>query len=170
MNLQDIGAGKIIGSMIPEASDDIRLRIGNVMEAIGRVKIKEIDEEMERIGLTEAQVRVLLYILQNGGGFDREITARELEERFRVSNPTMSGILKRLEKKEFIERFPGSFDKRNKQIRIKGDREGLYRMIRNRTDQEKRIAFAGFTREELEKLLELLIRLYQNMENVGNEE
>ena len=114
--------------------------------------------DLAKVGLTSAQVQVLVYILRRSGR-EKEITAKELEDRFQVSNPTMSGILKRLEKKNFIERRPGSADKRNKQILIKGDAQQMRKMIEERIRQEKDRVFQGFTTEELERLLQLITKM-----------
>ena len=57
-----------------------------------RKKKMKIDMELEKIGLTVAQSQILFYIMLNSGGGEKEITARDLEQRFQVSNPTISGI------------------------------------------------------------------------------
>ena len=111
-----------------------------------------------------------MYILKEQKKQDREITARELEQRFRVSNPTMSGVLRRLEKKGFIERKPGSQDKRNKQIRIRENIDALHQMIHDRINVEGKRMFRGFTKEELAELARLSAKLLHNLEQDGEEE
>ena len=153
-----------------EAVDDIHMRIGITLGIIDKVMKARFDRELERAGLTVSQMEVLIYILKEQKKQDREITARELEQRFRVSNPTMSGILRRLEKKGFIERKPGSQDKRNKQIRIKENIDELYQMIQSRINVEKERLFRGFTREELAEMAKLSAKLLHNLEQDGKEE
>lgn len=153
-----------------DAVDDIRVRIAVTMGFIEKVMKNRFERELDRIGLTTAQVQVLIYILREQHKQDREITARELEQRFRVSNPTMSGILRRLEKKGVIERKPGSSDKRNKQIRIQADVEQLYMQVEQRVDQEKGRLFKGFTEEELEGLSKSLTKILHNLDQIGKEE
>ncbi len=153
-----------------DALDDIKVRIAVTMGFIEKVMKNRFDRELDRIGLTIAQVQVLIYILREQHKQDREITARELEQRFRVSNPTMSGILRRLEKKGIIERKPGSQDKRNKQIRIKADVEQLYMQVDQRVNQEKRRLFEGFTEDELEGLSKSLTKILHNLDQIGKEE
>lgn len=153
-----------------EAVDDIHMRIGITLGIIDKVMKTRFDRELERAGLTVSQMEVLIYILKEQKKQDREITARELEQRFRVSNPTMSGILRRLEKKGFIGRMPGSQDKRNKQIRIKENIDELYQLIQSRINVEKERLFREFTREELAELARLSAKLLHNLEQDGKEE
>lgn len=152
-----------------QAMDDEKIHIIAMMGFIGRLQKAKIDTELSRVGLTVAQVEVLLYLLGHSGK-GREITARELEQRFRVSNPTMSGILKRLEKKNIIERTQSSLDRRNKQICIKGDVNQLCRIVEDRIYLEKEKLFRDFTPEESTRLLQLLTKLLHNLEHDRNEE
>lgn len=154
---------------VAQRLEDTKLQIFATMGMLGKMQKNRFDEELEQVGLTAAQVQVLLYLLRNSGK-GREITAREIERRFHVSNPTVSGILKRLEKKGFIVRVPGSIDKRNKQIRIRGDVETFCRCIEERVQQEKEKVFYGFTPEELERLLQLITKLLHNLKKDRNEE
>lgn len=158
-----------IANISTDPMENTMLRIAAVAGLIGRMQKSRFDMTLDKVGLTAAQVQVLIYILRYSGS-GREITAKELENRFQVSNPTMSGILKRLEKKGFIERRQGRIDKRNKQILIKGDAQGLRRMIEERVEQEKKRVFGSFTQEELEMLLQLMTKLLHNLKINRNEE
>ncbi len=153
-----------------DAVDDVHMRIGITLGTIDKVMKAKFDRELERAGLTVSQMQVLMYILKEQKKQDREITARELEQRFRVSNPTMSGVLRRLEKKGFIERKPGSQDKRNKQIRIRENIDALHQMIHDRINVEGKRMFRGFTKEELAELARLSAKLLHNLEQDGEEE
>ncbi len=153
-----------------DAVDDVRVRIMATMGLIDKLMKNRFDRELERVGLTISQVQVLIYILREQRKKDREITAKELEQRFRVSNPTMSGILRRLEKKGFIERKTGSLDKRNKQICIKSDVEKLYRLVEDRVAQENERLFQGITKEELQCLAKCLTQILRNIDQDRKEE
>lgn len=173
MQAQDMEAGfglteaEIKG--ILESMKDSRVRIMMTLGMLSNIQKAKMNRELERVGLTTAQLQVLLYILHNKSD-EHELTAKELEQRFHVSNPTMSGILKRLEKKELIERRPGLTDKRNKQIRMKGDVIGFYSLIKGRLELEEKNVFRDFTEEEIERLLQLLTKLFYNLDNARNEE
>ena len=148
---------------------DTKFRIIAMMGLLNRKQKMKMDMELEKIGLTVAQAQILFYIMLNSGGGEKEITARDLEQRFQVSNPTISGILKRLEKKEFIERTPGTIDRRKQQIRIKGDFHYLRKNAEERMEAEKEKLFRDFTEEDLDKLSELLKKLLYNIEDRNEE-
>ena len=89
--------------------------------------------------------------------------SRDIEEAFQLSHPTVSGILTRLEKKEFIELYPDPADRRCKRIRVlpKGElcRETMDRTIR---DLEHQIV-KDFAPQEQELFHSLLLRAIENM-------
>ena len=88
--------------------------------------------------------------------------ARDIEQFFRLSHPTVSGILTRLEKKGFIEFFPDELDRRCKRIHVlpKGT-ECHQRIIDVIRENEKRMT-EGFTQEEQLQFSEFLDRVIQN--------
>jgi len=86
-----------------------------------------------------------------------------VEEEFHLSHPTVSGILSRLEKKDFIEFRPDEQDRRVKRIylRPKGIEyhERIHRVIQ---ENEQRIV-RDFTEEEQRQFAALLERAILNM-------
>ncbi|MBO5093045.1 MAG: MarR family transcriptional regulator [Lachnospiraceae bacterium] len=173
MQLQDMEVGfGLTNEEIEEAYgriNDTRLQIAMTLGMLDHIQKNKINRKLEKVGLTTTQLQVLIYILYNNANV-RELTAKELETRFRVSNPTMSGILKRLEKKGIIERAPGVRDKRSKQIRIKGEAPDFFSLIEERTKEEAKKMFRDFSDAELERLLQLLRKLLHNFDNTENEE
>ena len=89
--------------------------------------------------------------------------ARDIEEAFHLSHPTVSGILSRLEKKGFIEFRPDENDRRCKRIYIlpKGLElnETMHRTI---LDTEARLV-SDFTEEEKALFQTFLHRAIHNM-------
>ena len=89
--------------------------------------------------------------------------SRDIEEEFNLSHPTVSGLLSRLEKKDFIEFRPDETDRRCKRIRVlpKGElcRETMDRTIR---DLEHQIV-KDFAPQEQELFHSLLLRAIENM-------
>lgn len=89
--------------------------------------------------------------------------ARDIEEAFHLSHPTVSGLLSRLEKKGFIEFRPDEQDRRCKRICIlpKG-RELNDTMHQVMLEAEEKLVY-GFTDEEKELFAQFLIRSIGNM-------
>ena len=88
---------------------------------------------------------------------------RDIEEEFHLSHPTVSGLLQRLEKKEFIQLKADDHDRRCKRIHVlpKGRQcmDNMHQVIQN---NEKRLV-DGFTEEEQAKFAEFLNRAISNM-------
>ena len=64
-------------------------------------------------GLTAVQIRVLQIVAEKG-----HATPKDIASRMGVSQPTMSSLLDRLEKKELVERHPSKVDRRQVDIVI----------------------------------------------------
>jgi DNA-binding MarR family transcriptional regulator len=88
---------------------------------------------------------------------------RDIEEAFRLSHPTVSGLLSRLERKDFIVLRTDEADRRCKRIFIlpKG-RECLDTMYKTILANEERVV-KDFTEEEKELFARLLERAIGNM-------
>ena len=89
--------------------------------------------------------------------------SRDIEEEFKLSHPTVSGLLSRLEKKEFIQFRSDESDRRCKRIYLlpKGRdfTESIHRTIADTETQMVR----DFTEEEKELFFSLLNRAITNM-------
>ena len=90
--------------------------LGKRLIILHRAIIKKIDERAQKMELTASQLRVLGEISRLKALGVKEINQRDLENSFRVTHPTMTGIIQRLEKKGFVYCCPCSTDKRYKNI------------------------------------------------------
>lgn len=85
--------------------------------------IKQIHSELEKNSnnalrkddLTLAQISVLLTLSERE---ENQMEQKQLEKSMHIAQSTVTGIVKRLEQKGFIESFTSSEDKRIKMIRI----------------------------------------------------
>lgn len=112
-----------------------------------------------QVELTASQGPVLGYIAHRKS----PPCSRDIEEEFHLSHPTVSGLLSRLEKKDFIEFFPDETDRRCKRIRLlpKGREfiENIHRIIEETETQ----MVQDFTDEEKEQFYAFLCRAIHNM-------
>lgn len=109
--------------------------------------------------LTAAQGHIMGFITHR----ETAPCARDIEQAFQLSHPTVSGLLSRLEKKGFVEFREDPADRRCKRIYVlpKGLEleETMHRTIRE--SEEKLVQ--GFTEEEKAIFSDLLIRAIRNM-------
>ena len=114
---------------------------------------------LEAMELTSAQGRILGFLAHR----EEPPCPKDIEEEFQLTHPTVSGLLTRLEKKDFIELRPDPTDRRCKRVYIlpKGYEcaEMMHQTIRN---NEERLV-QGFTEEEKTVFAQLLTRAIDNM-------
>ncbi len=121
---------------------------------------QEMTENLEKMDLTASQGHLLAFVSHRG---DRPTYAKDVELSLRLSHPTVSGLLSRLEQKGFLTLETDSKDRRSKRIVLleKGKvcQERMCQMI---DEHEKRIV-QGFTPEEREQFQDLLQRAIKNL-------
>jgi DNA-binding MarR family transcriptional regulator len=114
---------------------------------------------LEAMELTSAQGRIMGFLAHR----KEPPCPKDIEEEFQLSHPTVSGLLSRLEKKDFIEILPDEQDRRCKRIclRPKGWEcmENMDQVIRS---NEIRLV-ADFTEEEQALFADFLKRAITNM-------
>lgn len=95
---------------------------------------------------------------------------KDIEEVFRLSHPTVSGLLSRLEKKGFLELRPDEADRRCKRVYLlpKG-KECIALMDRTLQENEERI-IQGFLPEEQAAFSAYLHRAIENMRKEPSQE
>ena len=89
--------------------------------------------------------------------------SRDIEEEFHLTHPTVSGLLSRLEKKDFIEFLPDETDRRCKRIYLRPKGRDFMETI-HRTIKETEVQMVqDFTEEEKEQFVAFLGRAITNM-------
>ena len=135
------------------------IHYGHMVRVLHCAVSQAMTEALGEMELTSAQGRVMGYLARR----KEPPCARDIEEEFNLSHPTVSGLLSRLEKKNFIAFRPDERDGRCKRIVIseKGLRchERMSQVIR---ENEQRIV-KGFSQEEREQFALLLTRAVKNM-------
>ena len=124
----------------------------------------DLDERNEEIQLTSMQVRILVFLIEHD---DREINPRDLEHYFRISKPTVTGVLKRLEEKGYLHYEPSGKDLRYKQIVLDDKAYQCAKQLHARFEAMERKLYQGLSDEELELTRSLLLRL---LDNISKEE
>lgn len=119
------------------------------------------------IDLTSAQLDVLICVAHGCGG---PVNQRDIEEELHLSNPTVTGILKRMERKGFITRAVGSRDRRYREVRLTEKCLRLGERLHPNAEMMVTRMFRGFTPGEFETLNRMLLRLLENCGRIWEEE
>ena len=117
------------------------------------------DEQLKQIDLTQSQADVIILLAHES---DKVFRQRDIEIALNYSNPTVTGLLNRLEQKGFIVRRVDPEDSRARIISLTNKAleiiEEIYQSIR-RTEQ---MLLDGFSEEEIQTLQPLMARIAKN--------
>ena len=113
--------------------------VGPMLGAAAQLFKQRVDENVERHGLTNAQSRVLLYLIHVKQG--TETNQRDLEKLLDVKAPTVNGIVGRMEEKGRL----------------------LEREVTEGMRAVEAQAIEGFAPQEREQLKGLLFRVMENL-------
>lgn len=128
----------------------------------GRVNTK-INKNLAEFNLTGVQHEILCFIDRNEK--EKDIFQKDIEKCLKLTNPTVTGIVKRLEEKEMIARYPSKEDARYKCLHVteKG-REVICKSFKFGSNNIEKQLIKGMTDEEVRILKDLLYRSLKNME------
>lgn len=138
-----------------------RMPLGFMFKQINTIYEKEFNNRLRKFGITSSQCVVLDYLF---GSSKEAVTQRDIEKALSLSNPTVTGILKRLEEKGFILSVSSNKDKRCKNIHLTEKAYDIQRwmdMVRKKLD--KMLTF-GMNKKEIEALEKMLSKVLYNIE------
>jgi len=154
----------IIDSMLSNGgvrvSNDIIYYVRLVHFALEREK----NIYFENQNLTSSQGDILLY-LAGAKWKQEEVNQKDIEEHFRLTNPTVTGLLNRLEDKGFVERVKSKKDGRNKLIFLTAQSESILREFKDHKHFIDDRLFHNISEEEQKIILNYLKKLLANLNN-----
>jgi len=114
---------------------------------------------LEGMELTAAQGHIMAYLAHR----ETPPCPRDIEVEFRLSHPTVSGLLSRLEQKGFLALRTDPEDRRCKRIYILPKGMQCHALMRDTITQTEQRMVQGFSQEEQAQFLDFLKRAIQNM-------
>ena len=133
--------------------------LGHQMKMLHFVLEQRINRQLADLGLTSAQGHIIGYLIHS----NEPPCARDLEEFFHLTHPTVSGLLSRMETKGFIEFRTDPLDRRIKRIYLLEKGRASHRQILRCLDENEQRLTAGFSPEERELFSSFLERAAQNL-------
>lgn len=91
--------------------------IGLMIKKIHTAFETETNKELVKLNLTRSQVEILIFV-RTQMMKNIEVNQIDIEKEFNLKNPTVTGILNRLEEKNYIKRIQSSKNARYKKIVI----------------------------------------------------
>ena len=153
--------GKIIGSKLPIIQEVIFLNThyGYLLRMLHRCTDQTMTAALETMDLTASQGHIMAYLAHQ----KEPPCSRDIEEEFRLSHPTVSGLLQRLEQKGFIEQRSDPEDRRKKRIYVLEKGRQCHQLMHDTIEENERRIVRDFTPEEQAQFAALLQRAITNM-------
>ena len=129
---------------------------------LGRTFKRELDQRLLEKELTGVQMGVLKELERLEASGAAEVNQRDLEKASHVTHPTMTEILKRLERKGFIRCCQSSHDRRHKCISSTEKSKELRQELSHMDEAILAELSRGLSREQLDSLWEILDVMLDN--------
>lgn len=139
--------------------------LGKRLIILHRAIIKRIDERAQKMELTATQLRVLGEISRLKAMGAAKISQRDLENSFRVTHPTMTGIIQRLEKKGFVICTPCQEDRRYKNIDCAEQYADTHKMLAEIDAAAFSELCKGLTQEQIKTFSDITAIMLKNAED-----
>ncbi len=134
--------------------------IGFMIKQINNVYEKDLNERLRMIGITASQCAVLDFLFHTS---KEEVSQRDVERALNLKNPTVTGLLKRLDEKGYILCVPNVNDKRKKNIYLTEKAYDIQRRMESDRRKLDRELTRGMTKREVAALRKNLEKLLYNI-------
>lgn len=134
--------------------------IGFLIKQINNVFEKELNDRLRTVGITSSQCAVLDYLFHSN---KEEVNQRDIERNLNLKNPTVTGLLKRLDEKGYVLCVPNEEDKRKRNIYLTEKAYDIQRrMEADRKKLDKRLTM-GLTKKEVAAVTRALEKMLYNI-------
>ena len=132
--------------------------VGLLIKFINGRVVTKINKNLADFNLTGVQHEILCFIDRNE--HERDVFQKDIEKCLKLTNPTVTGIVKRLEEKEMIARCPSSTDARYKCLHVteKG-RDVICKSFKFGADNIEKQLVKDLSDDEVKMLKDLLKKL-----------
>lgn len=142
---------------------DPKEHVGLLIKFINGRVVTKINKNLVEFNLTGVQHEILCFIDRNE--HEGDVFQKDIEKCLKLTNPTVTGIVKRLEEKEMIVRCPSSNDARYKCLHVteKG-KEVICKSFNFGSNNIEKKLVKGMSHDEVKMLKHLLYKALRNME------
>ena len=138
------------------------MRIGGLLKKAFLLHGQNINEKLKEYDLTMSQLDVL--ILVSLANEKKQLNnQRDIEKKLDLTNPTVTGLINRLEAKGLIERHECLQDRRIKYLYVSGKANQINDDMKRIFSQSDTIALKGFNEDEKRELKNYLLRMIENL-------
>lgn len=135
-------------------------RIGKNIKKLNNILDCKLNTALKKWNLTRSQFFIITYLMMNT---DKDISQKDIEEAFQLKNPTVTGLVRLLEKKGFIERRVHPKDKRSNLLILTEKGRKLKPQVYGSVKRADEQILKGFSEEEKKQLENFLDRMIKNV-------
>jgi len=117
--------------------------------------------EMKELDLTKTQTDLIRFINDNPG---KKITQKDIEEGLKLKNPTITGVINRMEEKGFVTRRIDENNKKYRIIELTTKAHEVLREIKSKAITIEKRMSAGMTMDEKIEFNRLMDLVLKNLE------
>lgn len=131
-------------------------RVAILIKKTALIIEKMSNQVLATCDLSNSQYKIMMFLYQNP---DKSIRQIDIEEKFSLTNPTVTGIIKNLEKKDLIERIKNPDDKRSNLLCLTNRALELREKLNKLGEVLESQVTEHLTEKECEQLCELLKKM-----------
>ena len=139
-----------------------QFKIGKILKIVSNYMDKDMNNCLSDYNITRSQMGILIYI-QVAECKNIEANQVDIEKEFNLKNPTVTGIINRLEEKGYIKRVRSDKDKRYNKLELtESGREILNKGKRKAEENEEKL-LKILTQDEVNELKRILTKIVNNI-------
>lgn len=127
----------------------------------------DFNRQLKKIGLTVSQIEILRFLEKTE---KKEVHQKDIEQFLNLKNPTVTGLLQRMEEKGFIEITVSKTDKRARCVISTQKAMDNKKAMKRHHQEMERILVQGMTKEEIHELRRLLQMVWRNLQTCNKDE
>ena len=138
------------------------METGKMINKISHRLRRRSQAVQKTVGISEAQGRILDYILVEGAR--RPVYPKDIEKEFDLRSSTVTGALSALETEGLIARVPDERDGRLKKLVFTPKADGIRAALQGEIEETEKRMLQGISEEEKAVFMELAERILKNLE------
>lgn len=138
------------------------MKIGGMLKHAHILHSQRINEKLKQYDITMSQLNVLRYVTMANED-NVLINQKDIEMKTQLTNPTVTGLINRLESKGLLQRVTNEQDKRVKNLYITAKAQCMNKKFKSIFEESDSIALQGFNEEEKKELEKYLLRMMDNL-------
>ncbi|WKY45889.1 MarR family transcriptional regulator [Eubacteriaceae bacterium ES2] len=145
--------------------DKQQFNFGVTIKQLNNIMEIRFNKSLKKWDLTYSQFSVIMYLFLNQ---NQQIKQKDIEDVFMLKGSTVTGIIKRLEEKDFITRQSDPSDRRVNYLNLLPKGLALENFVYEEVDRLEKETLRVFTQSEKKVLEGLLRRGLDNLKNLSN--